>query len=85
MPLNPLVSVLVVYLTRFAFDQNIVCPGDLDELLVCAVVAGVLVRVVLFGEGAVGFFDLAVRGVFVDLEELVEVFGAEGEEGEEAE
>lgn len=59
------VAVLVVDSAEFGVDQRFVSIGDVDEFLLGVGIVGVFVWVVLFAEGAVGFFDLAVVGVFV--------------------
>ena len=43
----------------------------------------VLIRMIFLAKRAVGLFYLSIRGRFFDVEEFVEIFGAEGE-GEEA-
>jgi len=69
--LEAVVAVLVVDLAGFFVGEGVVGVGDGDELLLCGFVAGVLVGVVLFAEGAVGFFDVTFAGFAVDAEELV--------------
>lgn len=68
--LHPLVPILIIHATDLGVDEDIVGFGDIDEFLVRGLVAGVLVRVVLFGQRSVGLFDLPVVGVFVEAEEL---------------
>ena len=70
MLLHSLVAVLVVDLPYFSVDKDIVSFGYFDEFLVRRLIVRVLVGVELFGEAAVGFFDLSVAGVLVEAEEL---------------
>lgn len=45
----------------------------------------VFVRVVSLAQCSIGFFDVPLRGGFVDVEEFVEIFCAEGEREEAGE
>ena len=81
---HALVAVLIINPSQFIIGEDFVGLGDFDEALVRGFVVGVFVRVVLFGEFAVGFFELAGVGVFGDGEQFVIIFGGEGQEGEEA-
>ena len=51
--------------------KNIVGLVDLLELFLGVLIAGVQVGVVLFGQLAVGAFDLGIGGVFADPQHLV--------------
>ena len=69
-------AVLVVDLARGGVGESFVCFGDFEETLL---VAGGFVGVVLFGEGAVGAFEVAFGAGFVEAEGFVEVVGGECE------
>lgn len=85
--LQALVPILVVDLAEIGVRQRLVGISDLDELVVGGVVVGVFVRVILFGEGAIGALDFALRGGFVEAEEGVIVLcgGDEGAKEEDEE
>jgi hypothetical protein len=68
--LEPFVAVLVVDFALVRVRERLVRLRYLDEFLVGGLVAGVLVRVVSFREGAVGALDVAFGGFAVDPEEL---------------
>lgn len=68
--LDTLVAVLVVDLADLGVDERFVGVCYLDEFLLGGLVAWVLVWVVLFAEGSVGLFDLTVRGISIQSEEL---------------
>ena len=62
---------LIIALAFFRVRKDIVGLVDLLELFLSRLVAGVQVGVVLFGQLAVGAFDLGIGGVFADPQHLV--------------
>ena len=69
--IDPGKAELVIALAFFRVGKYIVRLVDFLELLLGGLVAGVQVGVVLFGELAVGAFDLGIGGVFADPQHLV--------------
>ena len=69
--IDPSESELVIALALVRVGKNIVGLIDLLELFLGVLVAGVQVGVVLFGQLAVGAFDLGIGGVFADPQHLV--------------
>ena len=69
--IDPSESELVIALALVRVGKNIVGLIDLLELFLGVLVAGVQVGVVLFGQLAVGTFDLGIGGVFADPQHLV--------------
>ena len=69
--IDPGKAELVIALAFFRVGKYIVRLVDFLELLLGGLVAGVQVGVVLFGELAVGAFDLGIGGVFADSQHLV--------------
>ena len=62
---------LIIALAFLRVGKHIVGFVDLFELFLGFFIAGVQVRVVLFGKFAVGALDLGIRGVFADAQHLV--------------
>ena len=62
---------LIIALAFLRVGKHIVGFVDLFELFLGFFIAGVQVRVVLFGKFAVGTLDLGIRGVFADAQHLV--------------
>lgn len=81
---NALRAMGVINPAEFFIRESFVGLGDFDEFFGGGFIVGVFVRVVFFGQAAVGLFEVAFGRGFVDAEEGVVVFGGEGEEGEEA-
>src|SRR5206468_8838921 len=66
-------AALVVLLALVGLVDQVVSALNLLEALLGVRVAGVLVRVVLARELAVGLLDLVLRGLLVDAENLVRI------------
>ena len=62
---------LVVPFALFRVGEDVVRLVDLLKLFLCGFIAGVQVRVVLFGELAVGALDFGVACIFADTQHLV--------------
>ena len=69
--IDPSETELVIALALVRVGKNIVGLVDLLELFLGILIAGVQIRVVLFGQLAVGAFDLGIGGVFADPQHLV--------------
>ena len=69
--IDPSETELVIALALVRVGKNIVGLVDLLELFLGVLIAGVQVGVVLFGQLAVGAFDLGIGGVFADPQHLV--------------
>src|SRR5699024_7421155 len=62
---------LVIAFAFFRVRKDVVGLVDFLELLLGGLVAGVQVRMVFFGQLAVGAFDLGLGGIFADPQHLV--------------
>ena len=69
--IDPSETELVIALALVRVGKNIVGLVDLLELFLGILIAGVQIRVVLFGQLAVGAFDLGIGGIFADPQHLV--------------
>lgn len=68
--LDSRVTLLVIDFARVAVGEDLVGVADLDEFLFGRLVVWVFVWMVLFGEGAVGLFELFGGGGAVYVESL---------------
>lgn len=65
MPREAFGTVLVVDATGIGVGEGFVGFGNLDKLLVCSGVIGVLIRVEFLGEFSVGSFDVSIICIFI--------------------
>lgn len=63
-------SMAIIDLAEFGVDESFVRFGHFDEFLGGRLIVGVFVGMELLGQAAVGFFEVAVVGRLVKVEDL---------------
>lgn len=72
---DSLSAVDIVDFAKFSIGEDFVGFADLGELVLCGFISRVFVGVVFLRKAAVGFFEVALGGGFVEVEELGGLLG----------